>query len=261
MRILLYLFLLLPAFAISQPYQLTAPRIVPESVFFREKTKVQLDFDLEGARILYTTDGKLPGKDALVYKEPFTVDSSAVIRVKSEHPDFMASPPGEKQLIRVSVVPDSFRLLAVPDSTYPGRGAAGLFDLQKGGRDLRDGRWLGFKTDSVVVETQFKQATANRVLLISSLFDPGAWIFPPKSVEVYGQAGDKPWMPMGRWLAKADAPWKDKPARYDDYVRVVLRPVKVDRLRIRIIPHGPLPEGHPGAGQPAWFFVDEIAFQ
>jgi hypothetical protein len=34
-----------------------------------------------------------------------------------------------------------------------------------------------------------------------------------------------------------------------------------DTIRIQIIPFGKLPEGHPGAGNPAWLFLDEILFQ
>lgn len=251
----------MPLFVWGQRYQLTAPRITVDSVFFRQKAKVLLEFDLDSAAISYTTDGKFPGKGTPVYKKPFTVDSSAVIRAKSEHPDFLTSLMAEKRLTKVSAVPDSFRLLTIPDTAYRGQYASTLFDLQKGSKDLHDGRWLGFKTDSAVVELQFKQGTMNRILLISTLFDPGAWIFPPKSVEVYGKTGDKSWIPIGRWNAAADTPWKDRPAKYDEYLRVVLRPIRVEQLRIRIIPFGPLPEGHPGAGKPAWLFLDEIAFQ
>lgn len=261
MRILITILICLPGWALSQRYQLNSPRILADSVFFRQKASVQLEFDLDGAVVSYTADGKIPGKNAPVYQAPFTVDSSATIRAKAEHPEFLTSVMTEKQVFKVSAVPDSVRLLTMPDTAYRGKGAATLFDLQKGGRDLHDGRWLGFRTDSVVVTAQFKQATASRLLLLSTLFDPGAWIFPPRSVEVYGQIGDKPWMPMGRWTARPDTPWKDRPAKYDDYLRVVLRPVKVDRLRIRVIPYGALPEGHPRAGTQAWLFIDEIAFQ
>ncbi|MCK6694527.1 MAG: chitobiase/beta-hexosaminidase C-terminal domain-containing protein [Thermoanaerobaculia bacterium] len=251
----------MPALLWSQRYQLNSPKILADSVFFRQKVRVQLEFDLDSAVISYTADGKIPGKNAPVYKTPFTVDSSAVIRAKSDHPQFLTSSMAEKHLYKVSAVPDSFRLLTMPDTAYKGNGAASLFDLQKAGRDLHDGRWLGFRTDSVVVTLQFGQATASRVMLLSTLFDPGAWIFPPRSVEVYGQSGDRPWMPMGRWMAKTDTLWKERPVKYDDYLRVVMRPVKVDRLRIRIIPYGPMPDGHPRAGTRAWLFIDEIAFQ
>lgn len=261
MKILTIILIIIPALLWGQRYQLNSPRILVDSVFFRQKAKVQLEFDLDSAIISYTADGKIPGKNAPVYKAPFTVDSSAAIRAKSDHPHFLASSMTEKHLFKVSAVPDSFHLLTMPDTAYKGNGAASLFDLQKAGRDLHDGRWLGFRTDSVVVTLQFGQATASRVMLLSTLFDPGAWIFPPRSVEVYGQSGDRPWMPMGRWMAKPDTPWKERPAKYDDYLRVVLRPVKVDRLRIRVIPYGPLPDGHPRAGTQAWLFIDEIAFQ
>jgi hexosaminidase len=261
MRLLITFLVCAPALLWSQRYQLTAPRIVVDSVFFRQKADVQLEFDLDGATVSYTTDGKLPAKDAPVYKKPFTVDSSTVVRAKSEHPDFLPSRFVEKQLFQVSAVPDSIHLLTMPDTTYPGKLGSSLFDLQKGSRDLSDGRWLGFKGDTAVVEVQFKQAVAHKLVLVSSLFDPGAWIFSPAGIEVYGKSGDKDWAPMGHWNARTGTPWKEQPVKYDDYQRVVLRRVKVDRLRIVVVPYGPLPEGHPGAGKPAWLFLDEIVFQ
>ena len=88
MRILIITIIFLPTLTWGQRYQLNSPRILADSIFFRQKAKVQLEFDLDSAIISYTTDGKIPGKNAPVYNAPFTVDSSAVVRAKSEHQIF-----------------------------------------------------------------------------------------------------------------------------------------------------------------------------
>lgn len=252
----------LPAMARSQAYQLATPRIVADSVFFKQSAKVQLELDLENTAINYTLDGELPLENAPVYQKPLVVRQSTTVRGRAMHPDFIPSTFAEKQLFQIVSAPDSVQLNSVPDTTYRGGGQTSLFDLQKGTRDTRDGRWLGFRLDTVVVlEVFFKKPVMNKRLMVSTLFDSNAWIFPPAAIEVLGAEAGKDLKPMGVWSAKTGSEWKDRPARYDLYQRVVLRPVAVDRMLIRIIPFGPLPEGHAGAGQPAWLFLDEIFFQ
>lgn len=261
MRITGLILMCLPAFLWGQRYQLAAPGINADSVFFFKSTNVQLEFDLDSATILYTTDGALPIGNAPVYKKPFTLTETTTLRAKAVHPEFLPSLFVEKQVFKVPLRPDSVYLQTTPDSAYAGKGAATLFDLQKGEKDLHSGRWLGFKGDTIVLELFFKEPIMSKRLIFSTLFDAGAWVFPPAAVEVLGAETGKDWRPMGVWSARSDTSWKERPARYELFERVVLRPVAVERLRIRIIPFGRLPEGHPGAGRPAWLFLDEIFFQ
>lgn len=220
-----------------------------------------MEFDLDSAVIHYTVNGGYPTDKAPVYSKPIVVQESAVVRAKSRHPDFATSTLAERRLIKVAHLPDSMSLQTAPDSLYPGRGKASLFDLQKGSRDLKDGRWLGFRGDTVLVEGRFKKPISCKTMLVSTLSDPGAWVYPPARIEVYGDSGDGHWLPMGVWTSPPASRLKDRPADYTLYERVVLRPVELERFRIRIIPFGNLPEGHPGAGQAAWLFLDEIIFQ
>ncbi len=262
MKYLLPLLLCLPAPSWGQRFQLAAPRIIADSVFFRQKAQLSLEFDLEGAKINYTTTGGLPSDSTPVYEKPFVMTASGAVRARAAHPDFIPSRMEELELVQVLHSPDSLSLRTAPDTLYAGKkGGATLFDLQKAGRDLKDGRWLGFRGDTVVIEVFFKQGVECKRVIVSHLLDPGAWIFPPKRIEVLGASGAKGWLPMGVWTARPKTAWEARQARYDFYQRVVLRPAKAERLQIRIIPFGPLPDGHPGAGKPAWLFLDEIVFQ
>lgn len=250
----------LPILACGQSYQLAPPRIIVDSVFFRQSARVQIEFDLEGATIRFVADGTVPGNNAPVYQKPVVVTTSTQVFAVAQHPEFLPSQLAGQSLVRISAVPDSTWLLTAPDTLYSGQRVATLFDLKKGGHDMKNGQWLGFKTDTVVVEVRFNQPKKTKAVLVSTLFDPGAWIFPPAGIEILGAAGYQPLKPLGRWSARPDEPWKNQPVLYDLFQRVVIRPLPVDHLQIRVISHGALPEGHAGAGQPAWLFLDEIVF-
>ncbi|MCC6460521.1 MAG: chitobiase/beta-hexosaminidase C-terminal domain-containing protein [Saprospiraceae bacterium] len=260
MKHLFFILLLLPALAWGQRFQLAAPHLTVDSVFFRKQAQVELAFDLDGSTIRYTTDGTYPNDSAAVYKKAIEVTNSGTVRAKAMHPDFLPGNAAEKTLFKINFLPDSMGLQPAPDSLYKGKGAATLFDLRKGDADLKSGRWLGFRTDTVVVETRCKKPVSLKTLQLSTLFDAGAWIFPPKRIEVYGASGKGNWQTVGVWNAREGFRWKDLPSKYDQFQKVIIRPLPVDRLQIRIVPFGPLPEGHPGAGQAAWLFLDEIIF-
>lgn len=261
MRIVLLFFVFLPALLWSQRYQLANPRIITDSVFFRQSATVRLELDIDSVTIGYTTDGSFPLDKALPYEKPLVLKESATVRARAAHPEFLPSSFAEKQFIHVTSVPDSFRLATAPDSAYSGRGGATLFDLQKGDTDLHSGRWLGFRKDTVQIDLYFKAPVSTKVLLFSTLFDSGAWIFPPASIEVYGSAGNKEMHTIGVWSARPDSTLQSRSAKYELYQRVVVRPTPVDRMRIRVVPFGPLPVWHAGAGKEAWLFLDEILFQ
>lgn len=261
MKHLLIVFLLIPAMARSQRFQLAPPQIRVDSFFFRQSARVTMEFDLDGASIHYSTNFQTPTDSTPLYQKPVVLNESATIRARAFHPDYAAGPVAEQHVVKVKLAPDSVVLLTPPDSLYPGKKNTALFDLQKGSRNLKDGAWLGFRADTVVVQAFFKQTVSCRLLQVSTLFDSGAWIFPPARVEVYGASGDKEWQYLGAWMPREGATLQDRPAQYELFEKVVLRPAQVQRLEIRVIPFGPLPQWHAGSGKPAWLFLDEIILQ
>ena len=84
----------------------------------------------------------------------------------------------------------------------------------------------------------------------------GAWIFPPRSVEVSTSLDGERWTAAGAVEADAD-PRSDRRVRRLE-VRLSARETRFVRVHAR--PHL-LPEWHPGAGEGAWIFVDEIVIE
>lgn len=262
MNKLYFLLLLLPPNLLrSQHFQLAPPQIKVDSIFFLERAKVSLAFDLEGAVIHYTTTGGYPTDDKPVYEKPLVIRESGPVRAKVRHPEFSNSTMTERRLLKASHLPDSVVLRTPADPQYPGRQDTSMFDLQKGSRDIKDGRWLGFRGDTVILEVYFKKAISCKNVVVSLLVDADYWIFPPARIEVFGASGDKSWQPLGVRTAR-DISANTKPQTdYDLFQQVLLRPVAAERFFIRIYPFGNLPAWHSGAGTPAWLFIDEIVFQ
>lgn len=252
--------LLFPAFLNAQAIQLAPPQFIGGSVFFKTKTKVSLAFDLANAAIKYAFQDSL-SQNAPDYKKPLIIRSSGTLKVKATHPDFLSSEVVERQFIKVMHQPKTLNLLTSPNEKYPGKGAEGLHDLVKGTRNLRDGSWLGFLRDTIAMEVFFIDKKVCKKLIISTLIDPGAWVFPPQEVAVYAKNKALEWEEIGCWRLGAALAADAQGANYAEFINISLQPVKTREIRIEVLSWGPLPQGHPGAGSPAWLFIDEIVFQ
>ncbi len=261
MKYLLYLWLTFPLLLRGQEYQLAPPKIYADSIFFLQRAQITMAFDLEDASIHFTTDGSMPVRNSPVYEAPFSVTASTTIQAVSSHPHYVISKMASLELVKAGFVPDSTRLLTRPDSSYRGKSPDALFDLQKGSRDLHDGHWLGFRRDTVVMEVDFTKPAQCRQVVVSTLSDPGSWIFPPRSIEVYGMKKGGRWQLLGNWVSRNETTRKNQTANYGLYQAVDLDKTEAERIRVKVVPYGNLPAGHPGAGTPAWLFLDEIIFQ
>lgn len=241
-----------PCSAIGQAQlKLAPPKVRQYAPFFARKTTLQLEFALDGASIRYAAAGD---DKASIYRKPIQVRKTGSIRVWTEHPDFLHSDTIDLPFFTVAAIPEKVHLLTASDSLYPGNGASGLIDLKQGGRDLHDGNWLGFRGDSVIVDVTFKHSKRLKTLIISLFDNPSSWIWPCRSVSVY--AGNLNL--AGEWHQVSEA------KEYTGFRLFTLVPVlkqRYDKIRIVLKTYGLIPENYPGAGSPAWLFLDEILFQ
>ncbi len=256
-----YLFLyLLPTMLHGQTIQLAPPQFTSGDVFFKGKTSVSMEFALENASIHYAFNGKA-SVDSPTYTLPLQIDKSLVVSAIACHPDFLPSAPTERYFVAASHTPDSMHLFRAAHEKYPGKGAASLFDLKKGSTNIQDGNWLGFSGNTVIVEALFLDKTLCKKLVLSTLSDYKSWILPFKKVTVQGKNRAGNWIEIGQWAAADTSKLIAEKAEYANFITLKLNRLKTRTFRIEIEPFGNLPEGHPGAGSPAWLFLDEIIFQ
>jgi hexosaminidase len=89
----------------------------------------------------------------------------------------------------------------------------------------------------------------------------GSWVLPPREISVQTKNNRGQWRNRVKWTASS-AELANMQLQSDFWQKTLkLTASRSDTIRIQIIPFGKLPEGHPGAGNPAWLFLDEILFQ
>ena len=142
---------------------------------------------------------------------------------------------------------------------YAAGGDRALVDRERGGRNFRTGGWQGYQGVNLHAVVDLGETQPLRRLAAGFLQDQRAWIWMPVRV-CFAVSGDgKTFTPVGEVANDVEAQAKGTivkefsldlpPGTRARYVEVVAEN------------RGTCPAGHPGAGQPAWIFADEIVWE
>lgn len=148
------------------------------------------------------------------------------------------------------------RLATPPSSQYPGTGAWTLTDHALGSTDLHDGLWQGWQGPDLDATIDLGLVRPVREVTGSFLQDLRSWIVAPKRLTVWVSSDGIDW----REIASADPGSSLAETRVERRLMTVRLDPAVPARWVRVVAEssGPLPAGHPGAGQPSWIFADEI---
>ena len=236
--------------------QLVPPNISFESVFFDETMTIEADYQLANAKVYYQLDDK-----------PYQVlDGSQLILDRSAQVSFVARKEGwedseirSETFVKINQPTQAKKTLKHdPKGSYTAKGVSTIFDLRKGSENFRDGEWLGFNGDDMVVDVTLSAEQELSSVYISTMDDVGSWIFPPLKMEVW--AGNDPNQLKKVSELSMEAPTGPIPKNMAIH-QLRFEKQSVKHLQIRAVNYGNLPEWHPGKGTPAWLFIDEVAFQ
>ncbi len=145
-------------------------------------------------------------------------------------------------------------LAQAPSGRYDPGSPAALTDGKWGSTEHTDGTWHGFEGTDLDAVVDLGSVVDVESVRLGFLCNPDSWIFPPKRVEFSlsddGESWRLPRTTEIEFPAKmVAASLMDTAADYTEkarYVRVVAKNA------------GILPDWHPGSGEKAWLFVDEI---
>lgn len=241
----------------AQEFQLAAAQWQAYSPFFTNVAKAELKFEMPGSSVHYTLDGTNPTAQSTLYEHPLHIQKSSVLKVISVHPDFRPSEVVSFPLIRINKKrqPKTLKLLQMPSPKYPGHGAATLMDLQKGSLHLQDFSWIGFEGTDAELLLELPRRNRHKQLTVSCLSLIGSWIFRPKSIVLQGSMNGTDFFPLANWTQAIS---EDKPADGQVFISLPIADNKVRWIKAVIQNQGKLPTWHPGAGQAAWLFIDEL---
>lgn len=234
----------------AQPaYQLAPPLLRSSGLFFSDTAQATLSFAMAGARIHYTLDGSQPTAASALYRQPLCISSHRTVLKAAVFADGYTP----SAIVSQEFFAPGLRIAGVSGTQPHERYAAPasyLYNGQDGGTHHASGQWLGYQCDSIEWKIDLKDRVPASQLMLHVLYNPSAWIFLPRQISVYTEAGyllqTMQFTPDPQQPAGAIALW------------LSFRKGQYHQLRVVIHPLDRIPEWHDGRGTPGWCFIDEL---
>jgi sialate O-acetylesterase len=233
--------------------EVTDIKAVPDKQ--REDINITMDCALNPMEIRYTTDGNEPNRHSDLYKEPFHLKNSAMLRARAFD--------GETASTYISALDVKYHLafgkgteIKYPyDVKYKASGPGALTDGIRGSKNFQDGNWQGFYSQDLVAAIDLGKEKKISKISIGFLQDLAAWIFFPNSIEIFLSENGQNYSSAG--LLSPGAFLSNSRLQKNDFA-VFLKGNKARYIMVKAISVKICPEGHPGQGAKAWMFADEI---
>jgi sialate O-acetylesterase len=235
--------------------------VMMRPVFDEKSSTIQYELlsDNSKASIHYTTDGTEPTCNSSLYSEKkISMINPGLIQARACVDGIASETIGSWEIRQHKGMAAKVTYVNAFAKRYSAGGLYGLVDGAEGSVAFNDGTWQGFEGDDLDITVDLGQLTMIRKVTVHFLSDTNSWIFLPRHVEIktsmngvnydtgsrYDNIGalSKSRVEVGKQIVTLRAPFM-KNARY---------------IRVKANNIGVCPPGHPGAGDKAWLFIDEI---
>lgn len=234
---------------------LTPPMLQATTCIFEKDTQIVIKHPFKGAEIRYTLDETEPDSvNSPLYKNPVPIKNNTTLKARAFKKGWYGSTLAKAFYIKKGIKPDSIQLVTRPDEKYKGTGKL-LDDKDLGDMNFANGQWLGYSKNKGEFCLYFQNRVAVNNVLLTTLKNTGAYIFPPVSLEVWGGMEKEHLKKLGEIHPKM--PVKDETPSLDEQ-QVSFGSSRVKFLKIVAAPIKSLPKWHPAKGKPGWVLVSEI---
>ncbi len=245
--------------AIAADPFVSSPFIVQAQRAFEQEQLIELRSNQTEEKIYYSVD---TGRIWQLYTEPFMISANTLLQFKSQvqkNKQLFSSPiqnavftklPNDKQV----------HLKSKYTATYHAGGPMGLVDGIYGKTNWRAGDWQGYQGQDFEAVVALDKVKEISNVHANFLQDQRAWIFFPTQVDFYFSTDSISW-------TKSES-WQDwEVLRDEEHVTLkkvalaqhaVNAPFTAKFIKVIALNYGNLPAWHPGAGNPAYIFIDEI---
>ncbi len=254
--------------------------------FFAREVKIEINTDsLDHRRYLalscfdpacsihYTLDGSTPVISSPLYQGKMRLDGSARVRARAFMEDIPSLQIRNATFISHHGVDKILTTRFKYSNQYSG-GNNALLDGIEASEKFNDGHWQGYLGDDFDGVIDLGEPRTLDTISVSMLGDPASWIFLPVRVEISVSADGITYSRVEEFNAVDNSQIKDPVRRSftwnsngtvkrdpagSNLFSVSAPPVKAIRyVRVFAQNIGHCPKGHPGAGNKAWLFLDEI---
>ncbi|MBK6932070.1 MAG: family 20 glycosylhydrolase [Saprospirales bacterium] len=204
------------------------------------------------AQIKYTRDGSEPKLNSGGFYSPVPLQESTTIKaVAVKDGKFLGKVLTVRYLVH-KALGKSYTL-----SKQPGQYTGGeRYALTNGTTGVLQTwlNWVGLAGSDIDPVIDFgAPETFNRVTT-HFVISRDSWIYPPRSIEVLVSEDGQAFTPVARKTFDADG----MQGAGVEKVELAIPGAKGRYLKVLAQTYGPIPAGAPGAGKPAWLFLDEL---
>jgi len=148
----------------------------------------------------------------------------------------------------------SYSIKYKPSHRYPGGSEHALTDGKLASLEFTDESWLGFHGDDVEIVIDLDVETSIKEIEISFLQNQASWIFLPEMVEILASNDSQHY----RLIDSREYNSLAKDLSIDKKTYRFTSNFSAQYIRITANKMGKFPAWHPGKGENAWLFVDEV---
>ncbi len=221
----------------------------------QNKLKAELKSEIPNADIIYSLTGKTT---ITPYKDTISIDSSATIKAwlyRNKHQ--LSILPSEQKYVLHKAIGSKITYDKPMSKIYPAEGESTLVNGIFGPLATRSS-WHSINKSDMSLTMELLQVTDVNSIYINFLHFYKAWVFAPQQVEFsYSLDGIK-WSDV--IITNNHKPMVEANPITQQF-GISLKAAKVKFIKIRAKNIGICPAGHPGEGQGAWLFADEIVVE
>jgi hexosaminidase len=217
---------------------------------------VKLETEIPETSIFYTLDGNEPDKNSFRYIKPLRIDTNATIKAIAYLDGKKLEKPSTYNFEHHKAIGVKIIYHEPVSERYRGTGPQSLIDGLKGSLNYNDGYWQGFNGNNIDVVIDFGQDLNFESISTTFLQDQKKWIFLPREVNYFISDDGKNFQKIAG--ITHNIPLDDKSALTNDFRVRSDKALKARYLQVEAVNIGICPDWHPGKGQKAWIFADEI---
>lgn len=201
--------------------------------------------------LFYTLDESQPTNQSLRYSNPIIIKSNTTLRAASFILENQKSAVLEQKFTIHQATGASVTLEIQPNESYSSKGAFSLVDGMYGDRGKFGRDWLGFSGKDAMATIDLGSLKTVHSITVDVLSSPASWIYYPKQIKVsYSENG----IDYSKERTISDKEIEDSKG----IVKVEIPSTSIRYLKVNAFNQGKIIAGNPGAGEPAWLFIDEI---
>jgi len=231
--------------------------LIADSRTFASEMQIGMGCFDKGAVLRYTLDGSDPDQGSPVYDEPIIISENTHVKVFSHS---AGKAPAKVVEGFFSLMPEGRKVTynTQYDPQYTAGDSIALIDLIRGTDNFRTGSWQGFHGVDVDVVVDLGEAQRVNIIRAGFVQDQNSWIFMPEWVEFSVSANGEDYKIVGRQENTID-PKEDGGIIHD--FSVMTAGMNIRYIRVMAKNRGVCPDWHPGAGNAAWLFIDEVVVE